>query len=274
MDMITRNERAVLFLLAQFGNISRMKFVKLMFLISQEQRLYDFVPYHYGPFSFQMYHDLLHLEREGYLHQTEDRIILHHQEFPKPEGLLQETVMCFSSQFGQKNDSEMVDYVYPRFPEYTILSEIRRLKEYRRDETGFVTIGYEGKSIDRFLSQLLLHTVQTVIDVRKNPYSRKYGFSKVQLQDYLGKIGIEYVSMPELGIDSEARQNLTEPEMRTLLQRYASTLVDHSTTIETIREMGKNKKVALVCFEANPAQCHRGVIAGVLRSLGQEVIDV
>lgn len=272
--MITRNERAVLFLLAQFGNISRMKFVKLMFLISQEKRLYDFVPYHYGPFSFQMYHDLLHLEREGYLHQTEDRIILHHQEFPKPEGLLQEIVLRFSSIFAQKNDAEMVDYIYPRFPEFTIFSDIKRMKEYIRDETGFITIGYEGKSIDRFLSQLLLHKVQTVVDVRKNPYSRKYGFSKVQLQDYLGKIGIDYISMPELGIDSEARQNLTEPEMEILLQRYASTLGDRSTSIETLRDMGKNKKVALVCFEANPEHCHRGVIGGALRYEGEEVIDL
>jgi uncharacterized protein (DUF488 family) len=274
MEMITRNERAVLQLLSQFGTISRMKFVKLMFLISQEHRLYDFVPYRYGPFSFQMYHDLLHLEREGYLHQMEEQIIFHTKKFPKPEELVRDTIGRYSNLFALQTDTEMVDYVYPLFPEYTMFSEIRRLKDYKRDETGIVTIGYEGKSIDRFLSQLVVHKVHTVIDVRKNPSSRKYGFSRTQLQDYLGRVGIEYLSMAELGIESEARKNLSDMEIPILLQRYASELPHHHAAIDTIQELGKTRKVALLCFEANPAHCHRGVIAEALQREGKNVVDL
>lgn len=48
--MITKNERAFLYLLSRVGNVKRMQLVKLMFLASKERSLYDFVPYQFGPF--------------------------------------------------------------------------------------------------------------------------------------------------------------------------------------------------------------------------------
>jgi hypothetical protein len=85
MDMITKNERALLFLLSQTKSLKRMQFVKLMFLASKERSLYDFVPYQFGPFSFQLYQDMRHLEREGYLTQTEDEVHFVERVYPKPD---------------------------------------------------------------------------------------------------------------------------------------------------------------------------------------------
>ncbi len=45
-------------------------------------------------------------------------------------------------------------------------------------------------------------------DVRKNAYSQKYGFSKSQLQKACEGVGISYIHMPELGINSDKRQHL------------------------------------------------------------------
>ena len=56
-----------------------------MFIASKERSLYDFVPYQYGPFSFQLYQDMRHLEREGYLTQTEDDVHFVERVFPKPD---------------------------------------------------------------------------------------------------------------------------------------------------------------------------------------------
>ena len=40
------------------------------------------------------------------------------------------------------------------------------------------TVGYEGPSVDRFLSLLAEHGIDTIVDVREYPVSRKLGFSK------------------------------------------------------------------------------------------------
>jgi uncharacterized protein (DUF488 family) len=40
------------------------------------------------------------------------------------------------------------------------------------------TIGYEWLSIGRFLSLLAEHGIDTIVDVREYPVSRKLGFSK------------------------------------------------------------------------------------------------
>jgi hypothetical protein len=50
--MIKKNERALPYLLSHTKTLTKQKVVKLMFLLSKERSFYDFVPYHYGPFSF------------------------------------------------------------------------------------------------------------------------------------------------------------------------------------------------------------------------------
>ena len=62
--MLTSGEKGILFLLNyNKGEMSKLRLVKLMFLISKRIPLYYFVPYKYGPFSFQLYHDLSRLEK-------------------------------------------------------------------------------------------------------------------------------------------------------------------------------------------------------------------
>ena len=77
------------------------------------------------------------------------------------------------------------------------------------DEALF-TIGYEKRSVDEYISLLLANDVALVIDVRKNPLSRKKGFSKKALANSLSHVGISYRHMPELGIDSSLRKNLKD----------------------------------------------------------------
>ncbi|WP_375627098.1 DUF488 family protein [Bartonella sp. MU37NMGALS] len=76
------------------------------------------------------------------------------------------------------------------------------------EEFCFFTIGYEGKSLENYLKSLIENNIKTLCDVRKNPISRKHGFSKRQLEKAVSNIDIEYMHMPELGIASEKRRNL------------------------------------------------------------------
>jgi len=52
------------------------------------------------------------------------------------------------------------------------------------------TIGYEGLDIDAFMSLLAEHGIDTVVDVRELPLSRKPGFSKKALANILNISGL------------------------------------------------------------------------------------
>ncbi|MCS2389053.1 DUF488 domain-containing protein [Bacteroides thetaiotaomicron] len=58
-------------------------------------------------------------------------------------------------------------------------------------------------------------------DVRKNAYSQKYGFSKGQLEKACTGVGIKYIHIPQLGIESEQRQDLkSQKDYEILFESY------------------------------------------------------
>ena len=67
------------------------------------------------------------------------------------------------------------------------------------------TIGYEGLDIDGFMSLLAEHDIDTIVDVRELPLSRKAGFSKNALANLLNLSGREYVHMADLGCPKSVR---------------------------------------------------------------------
>ncbi len=138
------------------------------------------------------------------------------------------------------------------------------------EEFCFFTIGYEGKSLEDYLSCLIENNIKTLCDVRKNPISRKHGFSKRQLEKAVSNIDIEYMHLPELGIASEKRRNLkTQKDYDRLFEDYQNTtLKNNSCAINKLYQMFLNKKrVAITCFEANVCMCHRGQLALALTQL-------
>lgn len=272
--MITKNERALLYLLSQTAPLTRMKLVKLMFLASNERDFYDFVPYRYGPFSFQLYQDMRHLERHNYLSQVNEEVNFLGKIFPRPDLDIKKIINLYINQFGDYQEKDLVDYVYQKYPEMTIFSTIRRLKKYHRDETGIVTVGYEGKNIDKFLMLLIKNKIGKVIDVRKNAFSMKYGFSKNQLSAALNKLGISYIHLPELGIESAKRNNLSQKGYTDLFNNYAIELAEKEAILDNIKSLAQNEKIALMCFEAEASDCHRNMIAQRFRDEGLAVVDL
>ena len=136
------------------------------------------------------------------------------------------------------------------------------------NETGIVTIGYEGRNLDQFLSILVENKVRKLIDVRKNAFSRKSGYSKNPLKSALEKRGTSYLHLPELGIESAQRQNLTKEGFSELFRRYAEELGTNEDLLNRIKVLAQKERVALMCFEAREADCHRGIIAKRFREEG------
>ena len=68
------------------------------------------------------------------------------------------------------------------------------------------TFGYEGLALDVFLTRLKQAGVETIIDVRANPLSRKRGFSKRGLAAALQEVGIARMGKPDQESRHQARQ--------------------------------------------------------------------
>ena len=130
------------------------------------------------------------------------------------------------------------------------------------------TVGYEGRTINSYIELLLRYNIKVLCDVRKNPLSRKYGFSKKRLAATCQVANIEYVHMPDLGIDSRYRRNLNSEEAyHKLFKFYTRSILKHANeSLDSIENLLKNRRrVALMCFEEKSTLCHRGRIADSLR---------
>ena len=66
--------------------------------------------------------------------------------------------------------------------------------------------------MEAYLNTLLKTGVTLLCDVRRNPVSRKYGFSKSTLKRVCEGVALRYAHLPELGIASEQRRNSTTQE--------------------------------------------------------------
>ncbi|WP_421909248.1 hypothetical protein [Methanolacinia petrolearia] len=148
--MIKNNEKALLYLLRHFRRLSKMELTKRSFLVSQANNIYDYVPYKYGPFSFQLYDDLKHLEKNNFVKIDGEIVEIFNDEFPEPDISIRRALNYHISQYGEWNNSQIREFVYDKYPFFTIYSEIEKKMEYKPDEKGIITIGYEGKSVDKF----------------------------------------------------------------------------------------------------------------------------
>lgn len=158
------------------------------------------------------------------------------------------------------------------------------------EQNTLFTIGYEGISIDAYINKLLANHIKTLVDVRKNAYSNKFGFSKKEIQYCLEKAGIKYIHIPELGIESEKRQELKTAKSslssgydlfgngvrnieNKLFEDYKANLPSKQKYINKLLQILESEKlVAITCFEADYKCCHRHVLSESLR--GVEVVHI
>jgi len=147
------------------------------------------------------------------------------------------------------------------------LKVIDRFRPQPPLEEHLYTIGYEGRSLEQYLSTLIQKNVKVLVDVRKNPISRKYGFSKKVLGSACEKLDIKYVHLPELGIPGELRRHLTtQADYDKLFTEYKSEILpgQESSLEKIITLLIVYKSIALTCYELSPAQCHRSAVSNAI----------
>ena len=257
-------------------SVPYVDFQKYMFLvcIRQAKPAYEFVPHRLGCFSFQMDSDKRTLTKYGVLKNNQQWVLGSNGGYQ--DQLLQSdrrTVEQVTHDFANLRGKDLVRHVYRAYPYYAINSEIRHeilnVSEQKKVNASrprpgkgrLFTIGYEGKSLEGYLNELIAQAITAVCDIRKNAVSKKYGFSKSQFKGAIEAMGMTYIHMPELGIDSKRRQNLrSHREYRSLFEEYDKNTLNRSQKsvskiIDMIQTCGR---LALTCFEADHNWCHRG----------------
>lgn len=137
------------------------------------------------------------------------------------------------------------------------------------------TIGYEGATVGDFLAALREAGVARVIDVRALPLSRRPGFSKSPLRAALAEAGIGYVHLRALGTPAAGREAARKGRHAELERIYAGQLELPEAIAEgaRMRDLADDKPSALLCFERDPAGCHRSLLLNAVAP-GAEVVHL
>jgi len=279
--------KVILALLQLFGGeLEKIRLQKLLFLFTQRQSKaeYDFIPYKFGCYSYSANADLTAMSRKGMLIETESHFksnesadyIKSLKESDRKQ--LQE----IKALYGKMNADALMKHTYINYPFFAINSikaksilntgEFERVKRSKPTDNNTVlfTIGYEGISLEEYLTRLLKNNVKILVDVRNNPMSMKFGFSKSLLKRYCESIGIQYIHFPDVGIQSDQRQELnSQMDYEKLFAAYRiNNLTKTQKTQNAILTLLKqHKRIALTCFEADICQCHRKHLSEAIAAL-------
>ena len=138
-----------------------------------------------------------------------------------------------------------------------------------------LTIGHSNRTLDALLELLRIHGVEHVADVRRFPRSRRHPqFSSEPLSQALAAAGLGYTHHEALGgyrepLAHTPHLGLEEP----MLRGYA----DHMETpefgaaLDALLALAATRRVAVMCAEADPAHCHRSLLADAIHAGGVPV---
>jgi uncharacterized protein (DUF488 family) len=136
-------------------------------------------------------------------------------------------------------------------------------------EPDYYMIGYEKLKLENLFALLKDAGVRCLVDVRSSPRSRVPYYNKNVLVERLDELGsahdyhIKYISIPALGNPPENRKGHCGSSEAIAYYR------DHITTqgqaLDELHDIIKRCRTALMCYEADPACCHRSELAAVMK---------
>ncbi len=130
------------------------------------------------------------------------------------------------------------------------------------------TIGYEQATQGAVVAALREAGVEVLADIRYLPLSRRPGFSKSSLRAAVEEAGIGYVHLKQLGTPAEGRAAARRGDHAELARVYAGQLElpQALAQMAELRDLAEHKRVALLCYERNAAECHRALLFDALFS--------
>lgn len=139
------------------------------------------------------------------------------------------------------------------------------------------TIGYEAATQDAVIRKLKDAGVEVVVDVRAVAASRRAGFSKTLLSSSLNEAGIGYVHLRQLGTPKPGRDAARKGRTAEMHAIFEDHMEEAGAQLELARatEMAKDRRIALLCYEADHRGCHRTILANrITEVLHCEVVNL
>jgi uncharacterized protein (DUF488 family) len=129
-----------------------------------------------------------------------------------------------------------------------------------------LTTGYAGHDLESFVTKLRDHGVETIVDIRQNPVSRKRGFSKSKLEKFLAGHGIGYVHLRELGVPVELRNRLrgADCDLDEYFEEFGRYVSTQNNALTVMQSKALQERCCLLCVESRPEDCHRSIVAETL----------
>jgi uncharacterized protein (DUF488 family) len=141
------------------------------------------------------------------------------------------------------------------------------------------TIGHSTRSLDELIDALQAHSIQTLVDIRSFPMSRRLPhFNRESLEKALPAAGIKYVWMKDLGgrrkksLDDSPNVALRNQSFR----NYADYMLspEFERTITDLIKLGEQSRTAYLCAERVYFRCHRMLVSDWLVARGHEVSHI
>jgi uncharacterized protein (DUF488 family) len=140
------------------------------------------------------------------------------------------------------------------------------------------TIGHSVYPVEEFIRMLKAYGIEEVVDVRTIPKSRHNPqFNEDALREELRKHGIGYTWMKELGgLRHPEKASINTAWRNASFRGYADYMQtpEFAGAISELINMGKGKRVAIMCAEAVPWRCHRSLIGDALLARNINVEDI
>lgn len=139
------------------------------------------------------------------------------------------------------------------------------------------TIGYEAATQPAVIDRLKAAGVEVVVDVRAVAASRRAGFSKTLLAASLAEAGIDYRHLRQLGTPKPGRDAARKGHIAEMTAIFTEHMAEPAAQLElaAATEIARERKAALLCFEADHCGCHRKILADqISEALGCEVVNL
>jgi len=139
------------------------------------------------------------------------------------------------------------------------------------------TIGYQSDTVDGVIARLKAADVELLVDVRAVAASRRAGFSKTILSNSLNAAGVDYLHLRALGTPKAGRDAAKAGRAQEMADIFAVHMEEPASQLalaEAVELTGK-RRIALLCYEDDPACCHRTILADeIRRRLKCEVVNL
>jgi len=142
-----------------------------------------------------------------------------------------------------------------------------------------LTIGHSTRSFDELIESLQAHSIQTLVDIRSFPMSRRLPhFNRESLEKTLPDAGIRYIWMKDLG---GRRKKSVEDSPNVALRNesfrnYADYMLtpEFERAIAELMGLAEQSRTAYMCAERVYFRCHRMLVSDWLVAHGHEVLHI